>query len=657
MKRAKGKEHKEQEIPYSQASNLWYWLRFLYRESPGFVWLYGLEVVFAIAISLLGVYLPSVLVADITEGRNLGMLAWHLAWLGGGLVCLYVASNYVEQTKKEKNKEIGYRRILQIARASMEAPYSRIENARFQGEFWQQLRRNMWEDTYTTGFMGAFSKTVQALIGMLLYVGMLSGLSPWILLLVMAGTAVNYIVGYRCNQWDAANRHKWMNLDRKTHYLAQELGDFQAAKDVRLYGMAPWLKEMYDRYLGQRVRYTVRMQANYFLESLTGGATRMVWEAAAYLYLIWLVCEGRLDAAGFVLYFGVITGFATWCGNIVGGMRQLHQNALYVGEDRRFMERLAREVHIENAESEKVESEKAGTCKGKGTREAGKADEACALQSRQELVLPAGHLPEIAFVHVTFRYEGEKEPVIQDLDLVLHPGENIALVGCNGAGKTTFVKLLCGFYDPTEGEIRIDGVNRDRYTRSSWLRIFSGVFQEVGLFPLSLLENLVPEGQVQKELLDRCLEEADLQKVIEKLPDGLESMLGKGVYESAVDFSGGETQKLMLARALYKQAPLLVLDEPTAALDPLMESQLYEQYQQFSKDRTTVFISHRLASTRFCHRVLLMEHGRVIEAGSHEELLGAQGRYAELFQIQSRYYRWREVGMDGGEQEEVGDLI
>ena len=200
-------------------------------------------------------------------------------------------------------------------------------------------------------------------------------------------------------------------------------------------------------------------------------------------------------------------------------------------------------------------------------------------------------------------------------------------------------------------------MNRDRYTKSSWLKAFSGVFQEVGLFPLSLKENLVPQGQVQEELLDRCLEEADLKDAIGKLPEGLDSMLGKGVYESAVDFSGGETQKLMLARALYKQVPILVLDEPTAALDPLMESQLYEQYRHFSKERTTVFISHRLASTRFCDRILLLEEGRVAESGSHEELLGAGGRYASLFQLQGRYYRNREVGMDGGMEEEMGELV
>ncbi len=633
------------ELPQGRVSSLWYWLKRLYRESPGFVWLYGLEAAFAIGISLLGVYLPSVLVADITGGGSLGVLAAHLAGLGGGLVCLYVASNYVEQTKKLKNKGIGYGYSLQAARASMEAPYSRIENARFQEEFWQEQRRFLWEDTYTTEFMGAFSKTVQALIGMVLYMGMLSGLSPWILLLVVAGTAVNYVVGICCNRWDAANRHKWMSLDNKTHYLAQELGDFQAAKDVRLYGMAPWLKGMYDRHLKQRIRYTVRMQANYFLESMAGGATRMIWEGAAYLYLIWLVCEGRLSAAEFVLYFGVITGFASWCGSIVAGMRQLHKSALYVEEHRRFLDRLAWKEG-----AGKLEEGKEAAAPGEGKDRAAEA-------VRQDLVLPPGRIPEIIFSHVTFRYEGEEQPVIRNLSLVLHPGENIALVGCNGAGKTTFVKLLCGFYDPTEGEILIDGVNRDRYTKSSWLKAFSGVFQEVGLFPLSLKENLVPQGQVQEELLDRCLEEADLKDAIGKLPEGLDSMLGKGVYESAVDFSGGETQKLMLARALYKQVPILVLDEPTAALDPLMESQLYEQYRHFSKERTTVFISHRLASTRFCDRILLLEEGRVAESGSHEELLGAGGRYASLFQLQGRYYRNREVGMDGGMEEEMGELV
>ena len=226
-------------------------------------------------------------------------------------------------------------------------------------------------------------------------------------------------------------------------------------------------------------------------------------------------------------------------------------------------------------------------------------------------------------------------------------GENLALVGLNGAGKTTFIKLLCGFYDPTEGEILVDGVNRSRYTKESWIRCFSGVFQETGLFPLTLRENLMPEGKEDSRRVKECLELADLKEKLEKLPEGLDTLFGAGVLEGAADFSGGEVQKLMLARALYKQAPFLVLDEPTAALDPLAESELYEKYYRLSKEKTTVFISHRLASTRFCDRILLLENGKVTESGTHRELMEKQGSYAAMYRLQSKYYQQAEAGLEG----------
>ena len=635
-----------------------YWMRTLYRESPGFVWLYLAGCGVAVGISLLGVYMPSVLVADITEGGSVRSILGDLAVLGGGLVCLYLLSNWLERTKGILGSRIGQRQALQAADLALETNYDNIERADFPEEIWQLVDRHMWSRDYNTGFLEAFAAVLTAVVGMILYTGMLSGLSLWILLLVIAGTALNYVVGIRCNKWDARNRHKWITLDYKMVYLSRSTSTYEASKDVHLYWMPPWLRKLFNRELKQRLRYTVRQQGNYFLVSAVNGFSQMVWEGAAYLYLIYLVCEGRLDAAGFVLYIGVVRGFAGWCGSIVQAIRLLHEKASYVEEQRHFFDKLQRGR----------EKEKEG------------------------LVLAAGHVPEISFEHVTFRYEGSQTPVLKDLNLTLKPGENVALVGLNGAGKTTFIKLLCGFYDPTEGKILIDGVDRSRYSKDSWLKYFSGVFQDAELFPLSLEENLAlgatpdlaEEGSGEEKAagresgaepkqhnaqrrqeqhndqenhgthMDACLKMADLEDKIKKLPQGLKTMFGKESYEDAADFSGGEMQKLMLARALYKEAPLLVLDEPTAALDPLMESELYQKYRRFSEHRTTVFISHRLASTRFCDRILLMEDGGVAESGTHEELLERDGKYAWMFRLQSKYYQKKEAQKEAGlEGEEV----
>lgn len=311
---------------------------------------------------------------------------------------------------------MGHKQALKVAKASLETNYDNIERADFPQELWQLIDHHMWDMEYTAQFLGAFAAFATAVIGMTLYTGMLSGLSVWLLLLVIVGTVLNYAVGIRCNKWDAANRHKWIVLDYKMVYLSRSTSTYEASKDVHLYWMPPWLYKLFNRELKQRRHYTVRQQGNYFLIGAVNGFTQMIWEGAAYLYLIYQVCQGRLDAAGFVLYFGLVTGFAAWCSSVVQAMRQLHEKASYVEEHRRFFEKLQR------------------------GRE----------QGREELVLKEGHVHEISFVHVTFQYEGAEKPVIRDLNLTLRPGENVALVGLNGAGKTSFIKLLCGFYDPTE---------------------------------------------------------------------------------------------------------------------------------------------------------------------------------------------------------------
>lgn len=632
------KEKQKEKEGYGTLANLTYWLKVLYRESPWFVWSYAGGIGISLGTSLLGVYMPSVLVKDITAGAALGKVLADLGLLGGALVCLYLISYWMGKAKTILDYKICYNQGLKIAEAAMRAEYVQIERGDFSGQFWELTHRHMWGGKYSVEFMESLTSLVTAVIGMVLYIGMLSGLSWWLLLLVIGSTAVNYIVGIRCNRWDGANHHKWHDLDNKMFYLARGTSSYEASKDVHLYHMPPWLRKLFDRELKQRLHYTVRQQANFYLDGVVSGFSQMIWEGAAYLYLIYLVCEGRLDAAGFVLYFGIITGFASWCGSIASGMRALHMEAIYVGEERDFLERMSKgsEAGSRNKEQEQTSGEKVPDNAGEG---------------QENLAMPQGHVPEITFRNVSFQYEGTETPAIQNLNLTIQPGENIALVGLNGAGKTTFVKLLCGFYEPTEGEILADGVNRSRYGKKNWLECFSGVFQDAGLFPMSLKDNLNMGRALPESRLEEKLKMVDLEERMRKLPQGLEHIYGVSSADNGVEFSGGELQKMLLARALCKEAPVLVLDEPTAALDPLMESQLYEQYRDFSEGKTTIFISHRLASTRFCDRIVLIENGSIAEMGTHEELLNRNGRYAWMYHLQSRYYQkqqeQKEAGLEG----------
>lgn len=226
------------------------------------------------------------------------------------------------------------------------------------------------------------------------------------------------------------------------------------------------------------------------------------------------------------------------------------------------------------------------------------------------------------------------------MNLTIHPGEKLAIVGLNGAGKTTLVKLLCGLLDPTEGRVLLNGIDVRLFNRQEYYELFSAVFQEFSILNVTIAENIAQCAQdIDDARVQACLDQAGLTQAVAQLPQGVKTYVGREVFLDGVLFSGGETQRLMLARALYKDSPILVLDEPTAALDPLAENDIYLKYNDMTRGKTALFISHRLASTRFCDRIILLSDGGIAEEGTHESLLADGGAYAQLFEVQSRYYR------------------
>lgn len=421
-------------------------------------------------------------------------------------------------------------------------------------------------------------------------------------IIILPPVACFFIERHKMN-WVWNMENNWVKIDRQLNYVQIESGSFSNAKDVRIFGMQEWFEKAFTRSLDKLLNWRKQQDAWEFRHDLLSAAVNFIGNFGAYGYLIWLVVNDGIGAGDFVLYFNAIfklkEATSEWCNNM-SGYQWISGN---INNYREYLE-------MEDS-----------TNRGKGEP------------------VPEGEC-EIEFRNVTYTYGGAEKPTLNNLSFTLHKGEKLALVGLNGAGKTTIVKLMCGLYDPTEGEILLNGVNVREYNRDEYFGLFSAVFQDISLLAVSVEENITgqTEDKCDREKLIDCMKKSGIYDKTMTLPEQEKTLLVRSVYQNSVDLSGGEKQKLALAKALYKGAPILLLDEPTAALDAVAEQQMYMNYLEFSKARSSVFISHRLASTRFCDRIIMIENGGIIECGTHTELMKLNGKYAELFKLQSSYY-------------------
>lgn len=602
---------KRQKPTYSFFDNVGYILRALWKWKSRTVCLFA-RAPFMVLSSFLGIYLSKEVVADVTQSTAPKVIFLHIGSISLALAVSLLLQKALSAKLQEFMMLFDISTQMRLLEKRITGDYENMESSDGLTRISKAAENAGSDDRGARQIANVLSSFTANMIGAVSYAVLLIRLSPWILFVVAATTLAGFWILKAAAAWNYRNKDSWKIYDRKLDYLGENAGDFTKAKDIRLYGLSDWFRDIFTQTLAERMRWHKKEQFCNFRADGLRALLSLLRDGISYTFLVYLLFARHLPVSDFVLYFGLIGGFAAWLDGIVEDFHNLIRFHLGFCEMREFLDYPDRANH------------------GSG------------------ISLPRETFC-IEFRGVCYRYPGNREDTIRDLSFAIHKGEKLAVVGPNGAGKTTLVKLLCGLYAPTDGMILIDGHPIDAYNREEYYTLFSAVFQDVFILPLSVARNVsaATEEETQREKVNDALAMAGLSQKVGELAKGTETKLIKSVDDGAVDFSGGELQKLALARALYKDGKALILDEPTAALDPIAESRVYQQYEQMARGRTCVFISHRLASTRFCDRIFYLENGRIAECGSHEELMAKRGKYAGMFEVQSRYYR--KAAVDDGD--------
>ncbi len=441
---------------------------------------------------------------------------------------------------------------------------------------------------------------VAALAGIVIF----STLSPAIVFVMAVLAVINFMIQNYANK--KAKKTVWDSLatwGRKHDYMQKTTTDFASAKEVRMYALREWLLKKY-RQLNE-IRYKAQKENEKILFSST-LSYNILWAAAQIFLYVWLiqnVISKKLTVGEFTLYLTSAVTLFESLKRVLTEISNLFSRSLEVDDFRSFL-------NIQCNETDQGEQ------------------------------VPDKNEYSFTFHNVSFQYPKSKKYALKGLNLTIKAGERLAVVGLNGAGKSTMIKLLLRLYEPTEGEILLNGVDIKKYNKQSYYRLFAPVFQDFSIFAFPINENVSMKSpkETEKERAEQALIKAGLEEKITELPKGSDTELLKIIYEDGTDLSGGEKQKLALARALYKNAPVVVLDEPTAALDALAESRLYQDFDKLIGEKTAIYISHRLSSTKFCSKVAMFQDGELTEYGTHKSLLELNEAYAKLFHLQAQYY-------------------
>ena len=549
---------------------------------------------------LVTAYIPKAMIDAIDNGVTVGDMTVIVALLSLLLTLTIWLDPFMKELVRGGARIVRMRYAVAAFRKTLTTDYVNIES--FEGREKQKRAEAFYNARFSSGadFVEQCAHFLVCVIGVIASSVLLYKVNYFMILLILLTCVCEFFLLKILKTKQSETTDNYSKLSGKFEYFYKLSKNAEASKDIKLYGFSDYLVKTAADFIYQiehiNAKYTKQSAAISGVRALLN----LVRELVAYAYLTYLVLKNRLSVSDFIFCFGIITGFSNWIMNLVFSFMEISRCCTDCALYREFVEESVSE---------------------------GKPE------------VDFGEVRSIEFSNVFFTYPASDTETIRNMSFKVNKGENIAIVGENGAGKTTAIKLLCGLYYPSEGDILINGRSSREFSSDSYFDLFSAVFQDYCFMPMTIAENITAEQSYDKERLFAAFDKAGITDKIDSLSEKENTLMVKDVYKNAADFSGGEKQKLLLAKAVYKNAPVLILDAPMAALAPISDNELYLKYNELTEDKISFFISHRLSSTRFCDRILFIKDGAVAESGTHEELMAKKGAYYRMYQTQSMYYR------------------
>ena len=576
------------------------------RKQYGRILLYTLM---AAVYPFMAVVLPKIAIGILEQGGDSAAENLIVAMAGYLVIAgvLTMGLNYLRSYIQTRNMRVRLLYFGDLARKLQTMDYSYHENAKFFEEYDKAMHAGNNNANGIEGLYNRMSELPAKLLTMLGMVVLAGSLSPLLLLALVGHVAVLMLTSKWTHDYEYARKEEQAKIRRKLNYYQRTTQDFSYGKDIRIFNLRSRIMENYQEELNAHLKLFAAIYNREFLLGLLGIGTLLLTNVLTYGTLVQRVLEG-MPVSSFTMYVTLVTSLSALMLDFGKDLAFVWNEGEYVNDFYRLLD--ANLV----AEGEKT------------------MEEVLAGAENRSL--------EIVFDHVTFRYPGAEKNVFTDLNFTIHAGERLAIVGVNGAGKSTLVKLMTGLFAPTEGNIYINGVEIRQIKKAELYKLYSAVFQDFNILAFTIRENVgCMSENVDDARVISALEKVGLWKKVQDIPKGLDQMMLKVIDEDGTDFSGGERQKLSIARGLYKDAPMVIMDEPTAALDALAEAEIYENFSSLVEGKTAVYISHRLASTRFCDKIALFDADGLAEYGNHEELMEEKGKYYDMFVIQGKYYQ------------------